>query len=154
MTRSLGWVSILNSFVLLFIFYILSYLLWKRMSCLSGCLVSSASVQKLFCVILSTIKWSFDEIVKEKVVSPSYSSTILGPLLWYHFWSFSGCQITGKLKDILVVFAGKANSFLSKWLTVAFHSISIELKGHSRVSIEFISTELKKTTLYSHLNQF
>ena len=33
-----------NSFVSLFVFYILSYLLSKRMGCLSGCLVSSASI--------------------------------------------------------------------------------------------------------------
>ena len=41
--------SIPNSFAFLLIFYILSYLLLKRMGCLSGCLVSSASIQKLFC---------------------------------------------------------------------------------------------------------
>ena len=75
---SSGWVSIPNSFVPLFIFYILSYLLLKIMGCISGCLVSSASVQKLFCGICSAFKWSFNEFVGEKVVSPSYSSTILG----------------------------------------------------------------------------
>ena len=48
-TRSPGQVSVPNSFVSLFIFYILSYLLSKRMGCLSGCLVSSTSVQNLFC---------------------------------------------------------------------------------------------------------
>ena len=37
-----GQVSIPNSFLSLFVFYILSYLLSKRMGCLSGCLVSSA----------------------------------------------------------------------------------------------------------------
>ena len=46
-----GQVSIPNSFVALFIFYILSYLLLKTMGCLSGCLMSSASIQKLFCGI-------------------------------------------------------------------------------------------------------
>ena len=79
MTPSSGWVSIPNSFVSLFIFYILSYLLLKIMGCISGCLVSSASVQKLFCGICSVFKWSFDEFVGEKVVSLSYSSAILGP---------------------------------------------------------------------------
>jgi len=59
--------------------YISSYFLSKTMGCLSGCLVSSTSVQKLFCGICSAFKWSFDEFVGEKVVSPSYSSTILGP---------------------------------------------------------------------------
>ena len=64
-------------------FYLLYFVLppfkdsW-RPSCLSGCLVSSASLQKLFCGICSAFKWSFDEFVGEKVVSPSYSSTILG----------------------------------------------------------------------------
>ena len=60
-------------------FNILSYLLLKRMGCLSGCLVSSTSVQKLFCGSSSAFKWSFDELVGEKVVSPSYYCTILGP---------------------------------------------------------------------------
>ena len=45
----------------------------------SGCLVFSASIQKLFCGIYSAFKkCSFDEFVGEKVVSPSYSSAILG----------------------------------------------------------------------------
>ena len=78
-TPSLGRVSIPNSFVSLFIFYILSYLLLKTMGCLSGCLVSSTSIQKLFCGIFSAFKWSFDEFVGEKVVSLSYSSAVLGP---------------------------------------------------------------------------
>ena len=78
MTPSPGWVSIPNSFVSLFIFYILSYLLLKTMGCLSGCLMSSASIQKLFCGICSAFKCSFNEFVVEKVVSPSCSSAILG----------------------------------------------------------------------------
>ena len=90
-TPSLGRVSIPNSFVSLFIFYILSYLLSKRIGCLFGCLVSSASIQKLFCGICSAFKWSFDEFVGEKVVSLSYSSFI--------FWTYvlksrhSHCEI-------------------------------------------------------------
>ena len=40
-----------------------------------GCLMSSASVQKLFCGICSAFKCSFNEFVGEKVVSSSYSST-------------------------------------------------------------------------------
>ena len=77
-TPSPGWVSIPNSFVSLFVFYILSYLLSKRMGCLSSCLMSSASVQKLFYGSRSAFKCAFDEFVGEKVISPSYSSTILG----------------------------------------------------------------------------
>ena len=53
MTPSLGWISVPNSFVSLFIFCILSYLLSKLTGCLSGCLVSSASIQKLLWNLLS-----------------------------------------------------------------------------------------------------
>ena len=82
----LGWISIPNSFVSLFIFDILSYLLLKTVGCFSGCLVSSASVQKLFFGVCSAFSYSFDEFVGEKVVSPSYSSTILGPpSILHHF---------------------------------------------------------------------
>ena len=72
--------SVPNSFVSLFVFYILSYLLLKRMGCLSECLVSSASIQKLFCGSCSAFKWSFDEFVMEKVVS----SPILSPPCFKH----------------------------------------------------------------------
>ena len=59
-----------------FIFF--SYLLLKTLGCFSGFLMSSAGIQKLFCGIYSAFKCSFDEFVGEKVVSPSYSSAILG----------------------------------------------------------------------------
>ena len=62
----------------LFVFYIFSYLLLKTMGCFSGCLMSSAGIQKLFYGIYSAFKCSFDEFVGEKVISPSYSYTILG----------------------------------------------------------------------------
>ena len=61
-----------------FVFYIFSYLSLKTMICFSGCLMSSASIQKLFCGVYSALKCSFEEFVREKVVSPSYSSAILG----------------------------------------------------------------------------
>ena len=73
----LGWISIPISFVSLFIFYIFSYLLSKTMGCFSGCLMSSASIQELFCGIYSAFKYSFDEFVGKKVFSLSYSSSIL-----------------------------------------------------------------------------
>ena len=76
-----GWSSIPTSFVSLFIFYIFSYLLLKTVGCFSGCLMSSTSIQKLFCGVYSAFKCSFEEFVGEKVVSPSYSSTILAPPL-------------------------------------------------------------------------
>ena len=67
----------LLSLFLSFIFF--SYLLLKTMGCFSRCLMSSARIQKLFCGIYSGFKCSFDEFVGEKVVSLSYSSTILRP---------------------------------------------------------------------------
>ena len=68
--------SVPPSFVSFFVFYIFSYLLSKKMGCFSGCLMSSAGIQKLFCGIYSAFKCSFDEFVGEKVFSPSYSSAI------------------------------------------------------------------------------
>ena len=76
MTPFLGRIPILSSFVSLFVFYVLSYLLLKRIGCLSGFLVFPASIQKLFCGSCSAFKWSFDEFVGETVVSPSCSSAI------------------------------------------------------------------------------
>ena len=74
-----GWNSLPKYFVSFFIFYIFSYLFLKTMICFSVCLISSASLQKLFCGVCSALKCSFEELVREKVVSPSYSSAILGP---------------------------------------------------------------------------
>ena len=71
-----GQSSVPISFVSFFVFYIFSYLLLKTLGCFSGSLISSASIQKLFCGIYSAFKCSFDEFVGEKVISPSYSSTI------------------------------------------------------------------------------
>ena len=65
-------------FVPFFCLLYFSYLFLKTMICFSGCLMSSA-IQKLFCEVYSVLKCSFDKFVREKVVSPSYSSTILGP---------------------------------------------------------------------------
>ena len=76
-TPFLGQISVPTSFVSLFIFHIFSYLLLKTMGCFSGCPMSSASIQKLFCGIYSAFKCSFDEFVGEKVVSLSYSSATL-----------------------------------------------------------------------------
>ena len=86
-----GWISILSSFVSLFIFYILSYLLSKTMCCFSGRLMTSASDQKLFSEVCSAFNCSFDEFVGEKVVSPSYSSAILAPpsiFVYFYFFFF------------------------------------------------------------------
>ena len=83
------------------IFYIFSYLCLKTMVCFSGCLMSSASVHKLFCEVYSASKCSSDEFVKEKVVSPSYSSTILG-LPPCNF--FISCVLFNRLKILLVCY--------------------------------------------------
>ena len=73
-----GQISVPNSFVsLLSAIYFFFYFLLKTMGCLSGCLICSASVQKLFCGICSAFKCSFIEFVGGKVVSPSYSSALL-----------------------------------------------------------------------------
>ena len=72
-------ISTPTSFASLFIFYVFSYLLSKTVGCLSGYLMSSASIQKLFSAICLAFKCSFDEFVGEKVVFPSYSSATLGP---------------------------------------------------------------------------
>ena len=74
-----GRSSLPTSFVSFFIFYIFSYLFLKPVICFSGCLMSSASIQKLFCGVCSVLKCSFEEFVREKVVFTSYSSAILGP---------------------------------------------------------------------------
>ena len=50
---------------LFFIFYIFSYLFLKTMICFSGCLMSSTSIQKLFCGVCSALKCSFEEFVRE-----------------------------------------------------------------------------------------
>ena len=52
---------------------------FEDLGCFSGCLMSSAGIQKLFCGIYSAFKCSFDEFVWEKVFSLSYSSAILAP---------------------------------------------------------------------------
>ena len=77
-TPFLGQSSIPTCFVFFFVFYIFSYLLLKTTGLFSGCLMYSASFQMLFCGIYSVFKYSFVEFVGEKVVSPSYSSAILG----------------------------------------------------------------------------
>ena len=55
---------------------VMSDFLRKDLGCFSGCLMSSAGIQKLFCGIYLAFKCSFDEFVGEKVFSLSYSSAI------------------------------------------------------------------------------
>ena len=93
------------------IFHIFSYLLSKTLGCFSGCLMSSASIQKLFFGIYSVFQCSFDEFVGEKVISLSYSSTILWPprVLEFNSWS------------------SKVSEFLTRpepWLNLDFFSLT------------------------------
>ena len=60
----------------------------KTMICFSGCLMSSASLQKLFCEVCSALNCSFEELVREKVVFPSYSSAIFPSLCPSFKWIF------------------------------------------------------------------
>ena len=90
-----GRSSLPTSFVSFFGFYIFSYLFLKTMSCFSGCLMSSASIQKLYCGIYSALKCSFDEFVREKVVSLSYSSAILGPASEFYFRNNFPSKLSG-----------------------------------------------------------
>ena len=63
---------------------------FEDLGCFSGCLMSSAGFQRLFCGIYSAFKCSFDEFVGEKVFSPSYSSAILAPPPGSHFLKMGG----------------------------------------------------------------
>ena len=83
-----GRSSLPTSFVSFFVFYIFSYLFLKTIVCFSGCLMFSASLQKLFCGVCSSLKCSFEEFVREKVVFLSYSSAIFsGSPLVFLMWS-------------------------------------------------------------------
>ena len=69
------------------------------MGCFSGCLMSSARDQKLFCEVCSAFNCSFDEFVGERVVSPSYSSAILAPppaasFRWHLIWLGEGKHLS------------------------------------------------------------
>ena len=97
-----GWSSLPTSFVSFFIFYIFSYLFLKTMICFSGCLMSSASIQKLFCGVCLALKCSFEEFVREKVVSPSYSSAILGPPLYFPFLDLILLPCLSALNEVFI----------------------------------------------------
>ena len=77
-----GWISISTSFVSLFIFYIFFLPPFKDNGMFSGCMMSSTSIQKLFCGIYSVSKCSFDEFVGEKLVFLSYSSAIFNCVIF------------------------------------------------------------------------
>ena len=74
-----GWSSLPYLFCLSFCLLYFFLPPFEDNGLLFGCLISSTSIQKLFCGIYSMFKCSFDEFVGEKVISLSYSSAILGP---------------------------------------------------------------------------
>ena len=94
--------------VSLFIFYILSCLLSKTMGCLSGCLVSSTSIQMLSCGIFSAFKWSFNEFVGGESGLPILFLCHLGPP--------PGIEVLSYLKiiDYLVLMSGEFTFILQK----------------------------------------
>ena len=144
-TPSLGWVSVPNSFVSLFVFYILSYLLSKRMGCLSGCLMSSASIQKLFCGTFSVFKWFFDEFVEEKVVSLSYSSAILGPPRLIIFFAV-------KMEMLYTVSKNKTRSWLwlRSWTSTPIAKFRLKLKKVGEITRLFRYVWPKSNPLQWH----
>ena len=83
----------LLSLFLSFIFFPTSF--WRQWAAFLGAWCSLPEFRSWFCGIYSAFKCSFDEFVGEKVVSPSYSSTVLGPplhwlyrLIWGEFTSY------------------------------------------------------------------
>ena len=131
-----GCISILTSFVSLFIFYILSYLLSKTMGCLSGCLMSSVSIQKLFCGIYSAFKCSFVEFVGEKVVSPSYSSAILGPHPCLFFFNM--------MSRFVIAFLPRRKHLLISWLQSPSVVILEPKKMKSRKAREIKTNKIQR----------
>ena len=113
--------SLFSSFIFL--------LFLKTMICFSGCLMSSASIQKLFCGIYSALKCSFEEFLREKVVSPSYSSTILGPPP--SISPFKVCCKAG------LVVLNSLNFYLSEKLFISSSILNEILSGYSNLGCRF-----------------
>ena len=99
------------------------------MGCFSGCLMSSAGIQKLFCGIYSVFKCSFDEFVGEKVVSPSYSSASLGPppLLFKMLFRF------------VMTFLPGSKRLLISWLQSTY-AVILEPKKIKSVTVSILET--------------
>ena len=76
--------------------------------------MSSAGDQKLFCGVCSAFNCSFDEFVGEKVVAPSYSSTMLAPPLHHShiFKNFSQFIVIHTVKGFGIVNKAEEDIFL------------------------------------------
>ena len=100
-------------------------------------LMSSASIQKLFCGIYSELKCSFDEFVREKVVSPSYSSyssTILGPPL---------SLLLNMLSRLVITFLPRSKHLLISWLQSPSAVPAKLSSGHRTGKVVFIPIPMK-----------
>ena len=128
----------------LFVFYIFSYLLSKTMGCFSGCLVSSAGIPKLFCGLYSAFKCSFDEFVGEKVVSPSYSSSILRlppPIFVFWILSFKPAFSLSSFTFIKRLFSSSSHSTIkvvsSAYLRLLIFLLAILIPSYASSSLAF-----------------
>ena len=107
---------------------------FEDLGCFSGCLMSSAGIQKLFCGIYSAFKCSFDEFVGEKVYSLSYSSAILAPppifgyeaLIKYMIWNIF-CQ-SGNCHLILLMFLSLESNVVPLVLAVVAFAFGVKPK--------------------------
>ena len=64
-------------FFFFFNLYLLPYLILRRLAFLFGCQGSSASIQNVFCMSWSTCRCIFHVFMGRRLISPSYSSSIL-----------------------------------------------------------------------------
>ena len=107
-------------------FYLLYFVLppFKDNGWLSGCLMSSASIQKLFCGICSAFKCSFDEFVGEKVGLPDLflchlrtpPLNVFSYRIFFWIWYQCNCDLIEWDNEwyLLLWFLGR----YGKWLTL------------------------------------
>ena len=114
------------------------------MGCFSGCLMSAASDQMLFCKLCSQISCSFDEFVGEKVVSPSYSSTILTPpcsheikrLLLLERKAMTNLDSILKSRDItLLTKVHLVKAMACPIVMYGYESLTIKKSDHQRIDV-------------------